>query len=448
VRFRFGEKVGSGGFGVVKRAEQLAEDRNTVLHGDFAAKFLADDLLEDEEARSRFVREVRLLDDELDHPNIIRIVGRNLSADPPWFVMPFAESNLEQEIEEDGRAGDKAWVVDTFTKILSGVAHAHDREVPILHRDLKPKNILICKGEPRISDFGLGKRLDTQDTGLTRTAMWMGTEPYMAPEQFSDAKRVGTEADVYALGKILCQMLTGQVPEVLFVDLEPLPPEFRFFVEKCCRRAPAERYKTAAEAAAAFAVFSIEPATQYPPIEGAERIVAEWAEAESAEDRVALVGRLDEHLTRNSDDEELYFKVIPRLPDKLVDLYMDEMPEAFADRLTTYDGHMVGGLPFAYCDVVADFYARVFRRTSDLGLQRMTIARLIDIGAHHNRWYVGEVVAELLGEVSDLSLAMALAEVIRENPRQADWFWDPWVKAMRLMGPIADAYASVHAPRA
>jgi serine/threonine protein kinase len=443
MRYRFGQKVGSGGFGVVKQASVIAEDRKTVLQANLAAKFLADELADDEEARSRFVREVRLLDDELHHENVIEVFGRNLSASPPWFVMPLAESNLEQEIVEGGNAGKRDWVVETFSQILDGVAHAHDREVPILHRDLKPKNVLICDGVPKISDFGLGKRLDADATGLTRTAMWMGTEPYMAPEQFQDAKRVGTEADVYALGKILCQMLTGEEPEVLFVDLDSLPQEFRFFVEKCCRRNPDERYKNAAEAAAAFAVFSTEPDTQYPPLEGADRIVAEWAEAESEEARSQLIRALDEHLLRHVDDEELYFKAIPRLPEPLVDLYMAELPEAFSDRLATYDGHIVGGLPFSYCDVVADFYARLFRRSTDLVLQRMIIARLFEVGAYHNRWYVGEVVAKLLGNVEDISLAMAIAEVVKDQPDYSSWFWDPWVKAVRLLSPIGDAFDAV-----
>jgi hypothetical protein len=443
MRFRFGDKIGSGGFGVVKRAVVLADDHETTLRDNLAVKFLAEEWVDDEDARARFVREVRLLDEDLDHDNIVEVVGRNLSAAPPWFVMPMAQSNLEEEVDEAGKSSQREWVIATFAQILQGVAHAHDREVPILHRDLKPKNILFCDGVPKISDFGLGKRLDPDETGLTKTATWMGTEPYMAPEQFQDAKRVGTEADVYALGKILCQMLTGEVPEVLYVDLDAMPREFRFFVEKCCRRNPAERYKNAAEAAAAFAIFTTEPDTLYPPVEGAERIVAEWADAESEEEKLAILQRLDEHLVRNADEEDLYFKVFPRLPDQLVDLYMDDLPDAFSDRLRTYDGHITGGLPFSYCDLVADFYARLFRRTEDLDLQRTLISRLLDVGASHNRWYVGDIVAGLLGEVEDVSTAMMIAEVLKENAYDSAWFWDPWVRATQLLRPIREAFDQV-----
>ncbi len=440
MRFRFGERIGSGGFGVVKQASEIKSDES-VGRRDLAAKFLSEDQAENEEARSRFIREVRLLDEDLEHENIIEVIGRNLSASPPWFVMPRAESNLEQAIEDEGW-GERDRVIEIFAQILDGMAHAHDREVPILHRDLKPKNVLLCGGVPKVSDFGLGKRMDPNSTGLTRTAMLMGTEPYMAPELFQDAKRVGPEADVYALGKILCQMLTRTEPEVLYVDLEEIPKEFRFFVEKCCRRDPTSRYRNAAEAAAAFAIFTKGSETVYPPLEEVERIVVEWSEAEVEEDREALARKLDEVLILNKDDEELYFRMVPRLPEQLTDLYMDSLPEAFKNMLATYDEHIVGSLPFSYCDVVADFYARLFRRNSDLELRRMLIGRLLQVGSLHNRWYVGEVVAALLGEVADTSTAMAVAEEVSENAEAAAWFWDPWVRATRLKRPIRDAFAA------
>ena len=440
MRYRFGEKIGSGGFGVVKQAAVIKADES-LGRSDLAAKFLSEDQAENEEALSRFIREVRLLDEDLEHENIIEVIGRNLSASPPWFVMPRAESNLEQAIE-DGDWGDREQVIEIFAQILDGMAHAHDREVPILHRDLKPKNVLLCDGVPKISDFGLGKRMDPNSTGLTRTAMLMGTEPYMAPELFQDAKRVGPEADVYALGKILCQMLTGAEPEVLYVDLEEIPKEFRFFVEKCCRRDPASRYRNAAEAAAAFAIFTKDSETVYPPLEEVERIVVEWSEAEAEEDREAVTRKLDEVMILNKDDEELYFRMVPRLPEQLTDLYMDSLPEAFKNMLATYDEHIVGSLPFSYCDVVADFYARLFRRSTDLELRRMLIGRLLEVGSSHNRWYVGEVVAALLGEVADISTAMAVAEEVGEKAEAAAWFWDPWVRATRLKRPIRDAFAA------
>lgn len=165
------------------------------------------------------------------------------------------------------------------------MAHAHDHGV--LHRDLKPPNVLFCGGVPKVADFGLGKRLDPEATKLTKTDMWMGTEPYMAPEQFADAKRVEPPADVYALGKVLWEMLTGRQPDVLHVDISAVPRDFRFFIEKCTRREPAERFGSAGEALATFRMFTVGNDVLDPPMEATEKLVAEWA---------AAAERLPQHL--------------------------------------------------------------------------------------------------------------------------------------------------------
>lgn len=409
----------------------------TVVQDGLAVKTLNREHLEDADAVARFKREVRLLDEELDHPNVMPVLGRKLSADPPWFVMPYAETNLCDELAL-GRGADRDWVVRMFIQVLEGMAHAHDRGV--VHRDLKPKNVLFCEGVLKISDFGLGKRLDPEATNLTKSSMWMGTEPYMAPEQFSDAKRVGPSADVYALGKVLWEMLTGREPDVLYVDLAAVPREFRFFVEKCTRRDPEERFADAAEALASFRIFAVGSDIVDPPMEGAERLVAEWSDARDETNQRRIVRELDEHLARNANEEELYSKVVPRLPEALIDLYMADFHEAFTAMLRVYDRHISGPLPFTYCDVVTRFFRRIYERTEDLEVQRLILARLLAMGAYHNRWFVGEVTGALLAGIRNVSEAMMAAEVIDADPGHATWFWDPWVKDKQLMRPIAEAF--------
>ncbi len=355
--------------------------------------------------------------------------------------MPLAESNLEAEIEA-GRAGDGEWIVPVFSALLEGMAHAHKCESPVLHRDLKPLNILFVNGIPKVTDFGLGKRLDPEATALTRTDVGMGTEPYMAPEQFDNAKAVGPQADVYALGKILWQMLTGDVPEILHVDAQAVPARYRYFIERCCRRDPAERYANAAEALENFRRLAVNPQVVDPPIDTAEKLLAAWDGA-SQDDRLRTARDLDEHLQRSSSEYELYFKVVPRLPAGLIDLYMDQIPAGFASMLRAYDRHISGSLPFAYCDRVADLYQRIFSRTADLELQRLTLARLLQMGSAHNRWYVGEVVGRLLGAIEDVSTAMIAAEVVHQHPDSARWYWSPWVKDQALLAPIREAFEAV-----
>jgi len=446
-QFRFGNEIGSGGFGVVREAERLASDGKSVAERGLAAKHLAEHHLDDPEAVARFRREVLLLEQELKHPNIIEVVSVNLEASPPYFVMPLAESSLDREIAA-GRGSDRQWVTAVFSAVLAGMAHAHERPNPVVHRDLKPSNVLLVQRVPKVTDFGLGKRISADATDLTRSDMGLGTEVYMAPEQFHGAKAVEPSADVYALGKLLWELLTGETPEILHVDTSVVDERYRYFIDKCCRRDPADRFQTAAEAAAAFQqsqLVTMQPVD--PPLDGASRLVDEWRTGPDPQRRRQLVPELDEVLQRNAGEHELYFKVVPRLPADLVAAYISQLPAPFASMLRTYDRHVSGSLPFKYCDLLADFYERVFVSTNDLELKRVTLSRLLDVGASHDRWHVGETVGGLLTQITELSTAMVAAEAIRANPSASAWFWDPFLKDKPLPHPVSDAFAQIDTER-
>jgi tRNA A-37 threonylcarbamoyl transferase component Bud32 len=442
-QFRFGDEIGSGGFGVVREAQRLTDDGKAVAETGLAAKHLAEHHLDDPEAVARFGREVRLLEQELAHQNIIEVVSVNLDARPPYFVMPRAETSVDREIAA-GRNSDRQWVTAVYSAVLDGMAHAHERDDPIVHRDLKPSNVLLVQGVPKITDFGLGKRISSDATDLTRTDRGLGTDAYMAPEQFHGAKTVTPAADVYALGKLLWELLTGQEPEPLYVDTSAVDERYRYFIAKCCQRTPDERFQTAAEAAASFKQTQLAMKTVDPPLDRAERLVDEWERGAMGERRSQLVTELDEHLQRHAGEYDLYFRVVPRLPADLVSAYMAQLPASFASMLRIYDRHITGSLPFTYCDRVADFYRLVFTTTDDFELKRLTLARILDVGAAHDRWYVGGVVADLLSSISEVSTAMLAADVIRADPASARWYWDPFLMDKPLAQPISDALAEVN----
>ena len=428
-----GENLGSGRFGVVFACR---DSDSTDDEWPYAVKRLQTDWTAVEEAVTRFKREVDI-QAELDHPNVMPVVAAGENSRGPWFVMPRADGGSLKDALGDGRANDQGWVLAKFGAVLPGVAHAHERGV--LHRDLKPSNIMLIEDEPLISDFGVARQLDVDGTTLTRTAQELGTLRYMAPEQFKDAKRAGPPADVYSLGKILCHLLTGRTPEVLKVQLDGVPREYRFFVDKCCREDPERRYQTAGEALAAFRQIGTPIKVLLPPAERAQQLAEEAHAVLDTEDEAGAIEALETHLRDHSDDSEMFKRVVPRIPKAVARAWAMRLPDGLRETLKIYDQIIEdSNLAFSYCDVVADFYIVVFKATEDMELQRMILARLLVMGHHYNRFYVHAAVVDLLPTIDDPSEVALVEEAIDEHDRAAAWYAENALKKP-LQEPIAAA---------
>ena len=253
--YEVGEELGRGGMGVVYRARQVGADRYValkVLDGSFAAPA---------EATERFLREAKVVAG-LAHRGIVRLYEVGRDAGHPYFSMELVEGRTLEAMVRDGPlvAGTAARLL---AKISRAVAYAHEHHV--VHRDLKPSNVLVdSEGEPRVTDFGLARRLDVGDS-LTWTRQTLGTPAYMAPEQVGAGKTLPEAAnDIYALGAMLYRVLTGRPPfqagtlEALLlqiVEVEPVPvrvlnptvpPDLEAICHRCLEKQPRRRYATAA----------------------------------------------------------------------------------------------------------------------------------------------------------------------------------------------------------
>ena len=195
------EKLGEGGMGVVYKAE------DTRLERPVALKFLSPSSLGKGEDKARFIREAKAAA-ILDHPNICTIYEVDEAEDQTFISMAYLDGQSLADKLESGPL-DINEAINVALRVAEGLKHAHKRG--IVHRDIKPANIMITdEGQTKIMDFGLAKLAGK--TRLTKTATVMGTVAYMSPEQARGDKDIGQQSDIWSLGIVIYEMLTGMLP--------------------------------------------------------------------------------------------------------------------------------------------------------------------------------------------------------------------------------------------
>jgi eukaryotic-like serine/threonine-protein kinase len=257
--FQVVSRLGAGGMGVVYRAV------DTRLERPVALKFLPEHLSADGPLKERLLREARAAS-ALDHPNICRVHSVEETEDGQLFiVMAYYEGQTLEALLREGPLPFHQ-VADLGGQIARGLAEAHGRG--IVHRDLKPANTLVTsEGEVKIVDFGLARIQEA--TNLTVTGTALGTLPYMSPEQAS-GQEANPASDVWALGAVLYEMVTGSRPfhgetnaavlyRILQEDPEPpsalrpdVPAELEGCILRCLEKDPADRWASAAQVADAL----------------------------------------------------------------------------------------------------------------------------------------------------------------------------------------------------
>jgi WD40 repeat protein/tRNA A-37 threonylcarbamoyl transferase component Bud32 len=247
------EELGRGGMGIVYKARQLKLNRlvalKMILPGSHAS----------EQDLARFAIEAEAVAG-LRHPHIVQIYDIGEQDGMPYFSLEFVEGGTLE-----GRLNGTPWLSPRGARLVETLARAIHaaHQQGIVHRDLKPSNVLLtAEDTPKIADFGLAKRLNS-DAGQTRTGTIMGTPSYMAPEQAGHKKMIGPAADVYALGAVLYELLTGRPPfrgatpldtVLQVVNQDPVPPsqlnatvprDLETICLKCLEKEPARRYASA-----------------------------------------------------------------------------------------------------------------------------------------------------------------------------------------------------------
>src|SRR3954447_8090548 len=253
--YRIESVAGRGGMGVVYRATQLRLNRTVAL------KVIADELAEDSGFRERFDHESEIAA-SIDHPNILPVYEAGDHDGMLYLSMRFVEgTDLKALIRAQGRL-PAARATHILAQVADALDAAHARG--LVHRDIKPANILIGSGDRTfLTDFGLTKHAESV-SGLTKTGTWVGTADYVAPEQVQ-GQHVDARTDVYSLGCVLFETLTGEIPyprptEIakIYAHLQEEPPAVDWaalgvpaamdaVVRRALAKDPAARYQSAGD---------------------------------------------------------------------------------------------------------------------------------------------------------------------------------------------------------
>jgi serine/threonine protein kinase/tetratricopeptide (TPR) repeat protein len=262
-RYQVDREIGRGGMATVFLAHDLKHDRAValkVLHPDLAATL----------GPERFLREIKVAA-RLNHPHIVPLHDSGQAGDLLYYVMPFVEGeSLRARMNRSGPLGVED-AVEIARDVASALDYAHRQQV--VHRDIKPENVMMHEGEAMVTDFGIAKavRAAGGSESITQTGVAIGTPAYMSPEQASGEREPDGRSDIYSLGCMVFEMLTGQPPFTgptaqamimkRFLEEPPsaralratVPPDLDRTLAKAMARTPEERFETAAMLAHALA---------------------------------------------------------------------------------------------------------------------------------------------------------------------------------------------------
>jgi len=264
-KYRIDRVLGQGGMGVVVAATNLHIEQRVAL------KFLLPDLLEEKPVVERFLREARA-SARLRSEHVCRVYDVGVENDAPFIVMELLEGRDLASIVGDNGPLPIAMAADCVLQATIGLAEAH--ALGIVHRDLKPANLFVTRyldgsSLVKILDFGIAKAPSDTQFQLTRTATVMGSPGYMSPESLRSTRDADARSDIWALGVILFELVSGKPPFVaesitelaLRVAMDPTPPlpgvprDFERVVARCLEKEPARRFANVSQLAAALAPF-------------------------------------------------------------------------------------------------------------------------------------------------------------------------------------------------
>jgi serine/threonine protein kinase len=400
--YRDSTKVGSGGFGTVVRTERISDGML------FAKKILIDD--QNAEEVRRFKREV-LIQKRLEHPNIVPVIDFNFEDPPYFYIMPLYENSLAKLIP--GIVGNDAKIYPIFLSILTAIEFAHSQDV--IHRDLKPDNILINGEEVVVSDFGLGLNLSGNSTRNTRTGTPIGTILYMSPEQLIDGKKATVRSDIFSLGMILYEMYSGSIQSSP-PDTSAISAKIAVIVNRCTNPNPNYRYRSVADLKDAWiSVFEVK---NMKTDLGRLLFLRDNMFEEYSHDPDE-VKELVDLLIMYIDNSTVQHEALIKLSfSAFRAIYEQDSGKA----LTIIESYIkfccTNRWNFEYVDKIGDNFRIIFNAIEDPYIRAHIVGSLVKLGSQYNRYHVMNIVGEILRTLKHPRTIIETAKQLDEIDKQ------------------------------
>lgn len=407
-RYEVIDIVGQGGMGTVVKA-QRQEDGEIV-----AIKYCH---LSDDDSLSRFRREVRIMKD-INHPNVISILKTGLKHDPPYFVMPFAESSCGAKLADYASNEDQA--LGAFLQLCEGVRAIHSADA--VHRDIKPDNALILNGQVVLSDLGLAKFNNRDTTILTQTIAIVGTDMYLAPEQRipGGSRDADKRTDIYQLGKTLYQFLTGLDP--ILMDVNKVPSGLQHVIRRATRELPDERYSSVGQLIDAIKAYQRAKDPDANPTNTFEATLNRINERlERKEYREKDIHQIFSLLALKNvlNDNDQYMEFFDRIPLEILEIMADVYHEEFQPILRAYVTALdnnVTARGFSYAETVARKMRCILRATNASSeLKAFAIEAVLISAVRLNRFAAMDSFNEMLPKIKNNEDAAAVREALERR---------------------------------
>ena len=400
------EEIGQGGMGKVFEVESNQKR--------FALKIC---LEKDEESIKRFRREVRLMA-SIKHDNVMEVIEDNLDSSIPYFIMPLCKFSIDKKLDKLKKNQELA--IDILLQVCNGINAIHLSG--IIHRDIKPKNILIDKeNKVKISDLGLGKFKNRDSSVLTGSNVFMGTQGFIPPEFFKagGTKNANAKSDIYQLGKTIYNIFTNRSPTLIEKDI--LPGGLLYIIQKCIAENPENRYKSVGELENSLNNYLLSLKPQANPTNAYENLI------NVAKNNLKIkqydkdnVENIVKTLFNFKDDPETFFKRFNNIPKKILEIISSNFSSLSIDLVDIYNSTIEkyfteNRIDFSEAELVANAMKRFFNLSEDLETKIKAMRITLFTSVYCNRYNAMEVFDLMLQETKDDQEAVAVVEMLKDN---------------------------------